>query len=55
MYEPYVAALAHYLAVPLPPWVREVERPDNWQTSAWDRVVRLPARGTAAGSEEEHF
>src|SRR5438128_2449953 len=55
MYEPYVAALAHYLAVPLPPWVREVERPDNWQTSAWDRVVRLPARGTAAGSEEGHF
>jgi len=29
MYEPYVVALAHYLAVPLPPWVREVKRPDN--------------------------
>jgi len=55
MYEPYVAALAHYLAVPLPPWVREVERPDNWQTSAWDRVVKLPARERAAASEEEHF
>jgi hypothetical protein len=55
MYEPYVAALAHYLAVPLPPWVREVERPDNWQTSAWDRVVKLPARGAAAREEEEHF
>ena len=54
MYEPYVAALAHYLAVPLPPWVREVERPDNWQTSAWDRVVRLPARGATPG-EEDHF
>ena len=55
MYEPYVVALANYLAVPLPPWVREVERPDNWQTSAWDRVVKLPARGRAASSEEEHF
>jgi len=57
MYEPYVAALAHHLAVPLPPWVREVERPDNWQTSAWDRVVRLPGRGRGrgAGGEEEHF
>jgi hypothetical protein len=55
MYEPYVEALARYLALPLPPWVREVERPDNWQTSAWDRVVRLPARGRAAGGEEEHF
>jgi hypothetical protein len=50
-YEPYVTALARYLAVPLPPWVREVDRPDNWQTSAWERVVRLPARAT----EEEHF
>ena len=37
MYEPYVVALAAYLAVPLPPWVRRGERPDNWQTSAWDR------------------
>jgi len=37
MYEPYVLALAAYLAVPLPPWVRTAERPDNWQTSAWDR------------------
>jgi len=55
MYEPYVEALAHHLAVPLPPWVREAERPDNWQTSAWDRVVRLPARGRGAGEEEEHF
>jgi hypothetical protein len=55
MYEPYVEALAHHLALPLPPWVREVERPDNWQTSAWDRVVRLPARGRGAGVEEEHF
>jgi hypothetical protein len=36
MYEPYIAALARYLAVKLPPWVREIERPDNWQTSAWE-------------------
>ena len=63
MYEPYVIALARYLALPLPPWIRAVERPDNWQTSAWDRVVRLPAREPTPadpplrrGSEpEEHF
>jgi len=54
MYEPYVEALAQHLAVPLPPWVREAERPDNWQTSAWDRVVRLPARGRGA-EEDDHF
>src|SRR5437870_1504465 len=54
MYEPYVIALARYLALPLPPWIRAVERPDNWQTSAWDRVVRLPAREPTRGGEE-HF
>lgn len=54
MYEPYVTALARYLAVPLPPWVREGQRPDNWQTSAWERVVRLPARAQL-GKDEEHF
>jgi hypothetical protein len=51
MYEPYVIALSRHLALPLPPWIREVDRPDNWQTSAWDRVVRLPARDAG----EEHF
>ncbi len=42
MYEPYVAALARHLAVTLPPWVRDVDRPDNWQTSAWERPRRIP-------------
>jgi Ion channel len=50
MYEPYVIALSAYLALSLPPWIRAVDRPDNWQTSAWDRVVQLPAR-----ESEEHF
>src|SRR6266581_2575391 len=47
MYEPYVEALSGYLALPLPPWVRERDQPDNWQTSAWDRVVQL--------RQDEHF
>ena len=56
MYEPYVEALARFLALPLPPWVREVERPDNWQTSAWDKVVRLPAAEPRRSEEETpHF
>src|SRR5439155_862903 len=42
MYEPYVAALARHLAVTLPPWVRQGERPNNWQTSAWEGPKRLP-------------
>ncbi|MBI4501539.1 MAG: two pore domain potassium channel family protein [Gemmatimonadetes bacterium] len=54
MYEPYVAALARYLAVALPPWVREVERPDNWQTSAWEGPRQIRGRDQAA-ENEEHF
>lgn len=37
MYEPYVAALAEHLAMPLPPWIAERAVIDNWQTSAWER------------------
>jgi ion channel len=55
MYEPYVVALARHLALPLPPWVRERERPDNWQTSAWDRVVKVRARAPGGAGSEEHF
>jgi hypothetical protein len=57
MYEPYVEALGRYLALPLPPWVREGDRPDNWQTSAWDKVVRIPEAKPRHGREEEppHF
>jgi hypothetical protein len=37
MYEPYVAALADYLLITIPPWTRETRRRDNWQTTAWER------------------
>lgn len=53
MYEPLVVALADRFAVSLPPWVRETERPDNWQTSPWEPSRGMPfeeARGDA-----EHF
>jgi hypothetical protein len=53
LYEPYVAALARHLALALPPWVRETERPDNWQTSAWG-----PPRGSRRRERPEppeHF
>jgi len=54
MYEPYVATLARHLAVTLPPWVRQVERPDNWQTSAWGRPQVLPRLGPSRPTDE-HF
>jgi hypothetical protein len=39
MYEPYVAALASYLLMPLPPWRLPESGVDNWRTSAWERRV----------------
>ncbi len=35
MYEPYVHALSVRLRLPLPPWIPDMDRNDNWQTSAW--------------------
>ena len=54
LYEPYVASLARHLAVTLPPWVRDVERPDNWQTSAWERPATLRASDYTR-VEGDHF
>ncbi len=38
MYEPYVAALAARLLLPLPAWLHDETVLDNWQTSAWDET-----------------
>jgi hypothetical protein len=38
LYEPYVASLARFLNVKLPPWIPQGPRKDNWQTSAWGRI-----------------
>src|SRR5439155_22445947 len=54
MYEPYVAALARHLAVTLPPWVRQGKRPDNWQTSAWERPTTLPP-SERPPADDAHF
>jgi hypothetical protein len=43
LYEPYAAALSGFLLQPLPAWHYEVPRRDNWQATAWDRILR-PAR-----------
>jgi hypothetical protein len=55
LYEPYVNALAHYLAVPLPAWQRHGDPPDNWQTSAWERrATGRTARGIFDTLEDDH-
>jgi hypothetical protein len=40
LYEPYVNALATYLALELPGWFPRDGALDNWQTSAWERAAR---------------
>ena len=35
LYEPYVNALASYLAFPLPAWARPLGPADNWRATAW--------------------
>lgn len=50
LYEPYANGLSCHLLIPLPPWLPEHARADNWQTSAYDRR----AQAAAAGVEDEH-
>lgn len=37
MYEPYVTSLSRHLLQPLPEWLREAPRRDNWEASMWGR------------------
>ena len=48
MYEPYVAALAEHLVLPLPGWSRRSERPDNWEAAPWKHLSAQP-------DQPEHF
>ena len=50
LYEPYANGLSCHLLIPLPPWLPDHARADNWQTSAFDRRA-LPQ---AAVVEDEH-
>jgi len=54
MYEPYIYALSSYLMLPLPPWIPQNTRKDNWQTTAWARVTGAMGKD-AKGVVEEHF
>jgi len=50
MYEPYVAALAKHLLMPLPAWRAGAEPHENWRTSAWGR----PLGGAPSRSVDPH-
>ena len=40
LYEPYAHALADFLMFSLPHWLPDPNKPDNWQTSAWDHDTK---------------
>jgi hypothetical protein len=54
MYEPYVAALASYFRLKVPPWIAEQGRSDNWQVSNWERRAASPEQLRAKG-KGDHF
>jgi len=56
MYEPFVISLARYLRFALPGWFPPASRRDNWQTSAWGRIVDgIVDPATVAATKDDHF
>jgi Ion channel len=55
MYEPYIHALATYLAQPLPPWIPEKKGKDNWQTTAWAEAAGLVEKKVETVAGDDHF
>ena len=39
MYEPFLISLSEHLLMPLPAWLSQEEKVDDWQTSAWDHFL----------------
>ena len=54
LYEPYANGLSCHLLIPLPPWLPEHARADNWQTSAYDRRALSVVTPADAAAEDEH-
>lgn len=55
LYEPYVCALSNHFRLALPPWVRDGDPGDNWQTSAWGRRAWFGRRHSSRGVGSDHF
>lgn len=54
LYEPYAFALARYLSIELPPWIRHDVIKDNWKTTAW-KPAPSKVCAEAAAVPDEHF
>ncbi|MGH9570514.1 MAG: two pore domain potassium channel family protein, partial [Candidatus Angelobacter sp.] len=53
LYEPYAVALAQYLALDLPPWIKDDRPKDNWQTSAWQQQYSQQPRPVSV--QDDHY
>jgi hypothetical protein len=51
LYEPYAEALSAYFCMPLPPWVTDQPRKDNWLTVARVRTGAEEANPELAAAE----
>ncbi len=54
LYEPYALALARYLCIELPPWMKHDVIKDNWKTTAW-KQSSSQIRAETAVAPEEHW
>ena len=54
LYEPYVQMLASYLGLLVPPWLGDGQRPDNWQTSAWEHRPQPSSAAALEGATRGH-
>jgi ion channel len=55
MYEPYVTALADFLAIKLPPWIHSQKVVDSWSTSAWGRISGTAHEDEIGRRIDEHL
>lgn len=56
MYEPYVRSLSAFLRFSLPGWFPPASHRDNWQTSAWGRIVDgIVDPATVGATKDHHF
>jgi Ion channel len=54
LYEPFVIALGHFFRLTVPDVWPNIDRPDNWQTSAWMRRAG-PLTALGADPKDDHF
>jgi Ion channel len=56
LYEAYVEGIGRNLLMPLPPWILEDRKPDNWQRGPWDKLIQQKGLENAAEVVvDEHF